>query len=127
MHDLISPLLSRDVVSGLVGLSAATLRRWDVRGIVSLAPSRRLPRRYSWREVEQLQHAVYLAQTKHLSLVEVRDLLQRTAPQARHTREIGGGWSSPGRPSRARHPRRDGVTGATRSRSARQRGRGGPR
>ncbi len=84
MQDLEFPFLTSRIVSGLTGLSARTLRRWEAEGIPA-APRRRGARKpsgesrlYSWREVEQLQHATYLLKTRRLALAEVRRFLTRS-------------------------------------------------
>jgi len=58
MGHFTAPLLEARVVAELIGLSPASLRRWDA----ALLPSaERRPRRYSWAEVEILQRAVHQA------------------------------------------------------------------
>ena len=58
MGHFTAPLLPPRVVADLVGLSPASLRRWDA---VLLPGAGKRPRRYSWAEVEILQRAVHLA------------------------------------------------------------------
>lgn len=83
MRDLEFPFLASRVVSGLTGLSAKTLRRWEEEGIPAprgrggRRPARR-PRLYSWREVEQLQQATHLLKNRRLPLAEVKRLLGRS-------------------------------------------------
>lgn len=71
MRDLVSPLLTARVVSGLTGLSPQAIRRWEGFGVpVSSAAGARRPatRLYSWRDVEQLQHATYLVESRGVSM-----------------------------------------------------------
>jgi hypothetical protein len=58
MGHLTAPLLQPRVVADLIGLSPASLRRWDA---ALLSGAGRRPRRYSWAEVEILQRAVHHA------------------------------------------------------------------
>jgi hypothetical protein len=58
MGHLTAPLLPPRVVADMIGLSPASLRRWDA---ALLPRAGRRPRRYSWAEVEVLQHAVHQA------------------------------------------------------------------
>ncbi|HLW47408.1 MAG TPA: hypothetical protein VKW09_06525 [bacterium] len=58
MGHLTAPLLQPRVVADLIGLSPASLRRWDA---ALLPRAGRRPRRYSWAEVEVLQRAVHQA------------------------------------------------------------------
>lgn len=53
-----APLLPPRVVAGLIGLSPASLRRWDA---ALLPGAAKRPRRYSWAEVETLQRALHHA------------------------------------------------------------------
>jgi DNA-binding transcriptional MerR regulator len=76
MRDLTSPLLPGRVVSGLVGISLTTLRRWDAAPGAMSRARRRASRLYSWREVERLQRAASLTKTHRLSLAQVRDFLR---------------------------------------------------
>jgi DNA-binding transcriptional MerR regulator len=122
MQDLELPFLTLRVVSGLTGLSASTLRRWEQKRILAgpqggrgrkLSRARAL---YSWREVEQLQQARYLLQTRRLPMGEVRRLLERShaasldrdwvvarpKPKAgRQSRAGAGGYGGGGRVSKA--------------------------
>jgi hypothetical protein len=58
MGHFTTPLLQPRVVAELIGLSPASLRRWDA---ALLPGAARRPRRYSWAEVETLQRAVHQA------------------------------------------------------------------
>jgi hypothetical protein len=58
MGHISTPLLQPRVVAELIGLSPASLRRWDE---ALLPRAGRKPRRYSWAEVEVLQRAVHQA------------------------------------------------------------------
>ena len=58
MGHFTAPLLQPRVVAELIGLSPASLRRWDA---ALLPRADRRPRRYSWAEVEVLQRAVHQA------------------------------------------------------------------
>jgi hypothetical protein len=58
MRHINASLLPPRVVAELVGLSPASLRRWDI-ALLPRAARRR--RRYSWDEVEILQRAVHQA------------------------------------------------------------------
>src|SRR5579862_8791729 len=58
MGHLTAPLLQPRVVADMIGLSPASLRRWDA---ALLPGADRRPRRYSWAEVEILQRAVHQA------------------------------------------------------------------
>lgn len=93
MQDLEFPFLTLRVVSGLTGLPASTLRRWEQQRILA-APRRDRGRKlsrartlYSWREVEQLQQAGYLLKTRRLPMGEVRRLLERS-----HSASLDRDW-----------------------------------
>ncbi len=58
MGHFTAPLLQPRVVAELIGLSPASLRRWDE---ALLPRADRRPRLYSWAEVEILQRAVHHA------------------------------------------------------------------
>jgi hypothetical protein len=58
MGHITAPLLQPRVVADMIGLSPASLRRWDA---ALLPRAGRRPRRYSWAEVEVLQRAVHQA------------------------------------------------------------------
>lgn len=118
MRDLASPLLPRHVVSGLVGLSPQTLRRWEAFGIPARAGRRPGPRLYSWREVDQLQQAAYLIKTRRRSLAEVKRHLKRSWARGVETVWLTARSKPPVRPRR-----RGGVVAVTLPRSARRRGR----
>jgi hypothetical protein len=80
MRDLESHLLTAKVVSTLTGLSARTLRLWDAygplpKGKAGLRGRTGTRRLFSWREVEQLQRAAYLVETRHVSFAEAMRLL----------------------------------------------------
>jgi DNA-binding transcriptional MerR regulator len=83
MQDLAFPFLTPQIVFGLTGLTSRTLRRLETHGIPAAPrggpqkPARRR-RLYSWREVEQLQHASFLLKTKRLPLDEVKRFLKRS-------------------------------------------------
>jgi hypothetical protein len=59
MGHITAQLLPPRVVSELIGLSPASLRRWDA--VLLPRAARRPRRRYSWAEVEILQRAVHQA------------------------------------------------------------------
>ncbi len=117
MRDLESPLLPRHIVSGLVGLSPQTLRRWEAFGIPARAGRRPGSRLYSWREVDQLQRAAYFIKTRRRSLAEVRRLLMRHTPTGAETVWLITRAKPPVRPRR-----RGEVVAVTLPRSARRRG-----
>ena len=118
MEDLEFPFLTSRIVSGLTGLSERTLRRWEEQGILLAGRgTQRSPRRpsgvvrlYSWREVEQLQHATHLMRGKRLPMSAVKRLLERSQsasldrdwvidrPQPKVRRQsragAGGSWGS---------------------------------
>ncbi len=124
MQDLEFPFLTSRIVSGLTGLSAKTLRRWEEEGIPATPRSRgggqpgraggRQPRLYSWREVEQLQQTTHLLKSRRLSLGEVKRLLTRSQaasldrdwviarpkPRVRRQRSSGGAGGLRGAPTR---------------------------
>lgn len=117
MQDIELPVLTLRFVSGLTGLSANTLRRWEQQGILAAPrrdPGRKPPRPrtlYSWREVEQLQQARYLLKTRRLPMGEVKRLLEqrqaasldrdwvaaRPKPKARRQSRAGAGGHGSGR------------------------------
>ncbi len=82
MKPLNSPLFTVSVVSNLVGISAATIRHWEARGLIT--PLREGPirrRLYSWRDVERLQEIRYLVTRRRIRLRDVRlHLTPRTPP-----------------------------------------------
>jgi len=83
MQDLEFPFLTPQIVLGLTGLTSRALRRLETQGIpASPRGGSRKPARgrrlYSWREIEQLQHASFLLKTKRLSLDEVKRFLKRS-------------------------------------------------
>ncbi|TMI84605.1 MAG: MerR family transcriptional regulator, partial [Bacillati bacterium ANGP1] len=113
VQDLAYPFLPSRVVLSLTGLSARTLRRLEVAGV--LAPRRsRGPRLYSWREVERLQQAAHLVKAGRLSVDEVKRLLRRShaasldrdwviarpRPRVRRGRALGGAGGLRGTPTR---------------------------
>jgi|SRR5262249_29825916 len=83
MGHFTTPLLPPRVVADLVGLSPASLRRWDA---LLLPGAGRRPRRYSWAEVEILQRAVHLASGRGGSPAAFRGM--RASARHRGGREV---------------------------------------
>jgi DNA-binding transcriptional MerR regulator len=120
MRDLTSPLLSQRTVAGLVGVSQATIRRWEEAGILSGPGRRSASRLYSWREVERLQRAAYFVKARRISVAQVKRLLNnglpgpqdadwirtRPAPRLRQRRSGRGGVRVVALPRSARRKRR---------------------
>lgn len=90
------------VVSSLTGLRPATLRRWELEGLVApVRKGRNRLRMYSWRDIEQIHHLRYLMEREKLSPLQARAAIQEGWP--RFT-----GWESRLWGRRARPPRRGG-------------------
>jgi DNA-binding transcriptional MerR regulator len=118
MRDLTSPLLSQQTVAGLVGVSQATIRRWEEAGILSGTGRRSASSLYSWREVERLQRAAYFVKVRRISVAQVKRLLNnglagpqdadwiRTRPVPRLRRSGRGGVRVVALPRSARRRRR---------------------
>ncbi|HEV2284283.1 MAG TPA: hypothetical protein VGX75_18000 [bacterium] len=118
MGHFTAPLLQPRVVADLIGLSPASLRRWDA---ALLPGADRRPRRYSWAEVEILQRAVHHASGRGGTPAAFQGM--RTGGPAVGTAR--GGADGVGRTratGRRRRARRSVVTVAL-PRSARRRGR----
>jgi DNA-binding transcriptional MerR regulator len=75
-------LFTVGVVSNLVGISSATIRHWEARGLIApLRDGRSRRRLYSWRDVERLQEIRYLVTRRRIRLRDVRlHLTPRTPP-----------------------------------------------
>lgn len=118
MRDLVSPLLTQRVVSGLIGLSPQAIRRWETYGVPLSVAGGSSPRRsglrvYSWRDVEQLQQATYLVENRGVSMaiagllladdgVDRKWIVARPKPRIRDGRTGGDG-----RPGRDEHKSRE--------------------
>ncbi|MBI4279208.1 MAG: MerR family transcriptional regulator [Armatimonadetes bacterium] len=80
MRDLTRPLFTIGIVSGLIGVSPATLRAWEARGLLSPQRDRRTGRRlYSWRDVERLQYINFLVSKRRVPIGGVKSALRRSA------------------------------------------------
>lgn len=67
------PLFTVSVASNLVGVSAATLRRWEARGLIDPVRESRTRRRlYAWADIERAQQIRYLVLRKKVPLRAVR-------------------------------------------------------
>jgi hypothetical protein len=118
MGHFTAPLLQPRVVAELIGLSPASLRRWDA---ALLPGADRRPRRYSWEEVEVLQRAVHQASGRGgtpAAFQGIRALRRPGTPQAVAARPDGGRRTRPG--ARRRGTRRR-VVSVEMPRSARRR------
>lgn len=98
MKQLTQPLYTAGVASNLVGVSVATLRRWEALGLVTPVregPSRR--RLYAWRDIERLQQIRYLVTRKRVPLKEVKLHLRvmATRPVALAEQPHPGGKGAP--------------------------------
>lgn len=92
MGHLTAPLLQPRVVADMIGLSPASLRRWDA---ALLPGAGRRPRRYSWAEVEILQRAVHQASGRGGTPAAFQGVRAVPSPHA--------GVRATGRRRRARH------------------------
>ena len=117
MGHFTAPLLQPRVVAELVGLSPASLRRWDA---ALLPRADRRPRRYSWAEVEILQRAVHQASGRGGTPAAFHSLHVVGPSRARSRAE--NGRVRRGSPARRRGARRSVVTvGLPRSARRRER------
>jgi hypothetical protein len=108
MGHLTAPLLQPRVVADMIGLSPASLRRWDA---ALLPGADRRPRRYSWAEVEILQRAVHQASGRGGTPAAFQGMRAVPSPHA------GGRARATGRRRRARRS----VVAVALPRSARSR------
>jgi len=84
------PLYTVSVASSLVGVSSATLRRWEARGLITPVrePSTRR-RLYTWGDIEQAQRIRYLVSRRRVPLRDVKSHLRMlVAREAAHLAEV---------------------------------------
>ena len=105
MGHFTAPLLAPRVVAELIGLSPASLRRWDE---ALLPKADRRPRRYSWAEVEILQRAVHQASGRGGSPAAFHAL--HTLEPSRTRSRTANGRARRGVSTRRRRARRGVVT-----------------
>lgn len=71
------PLYTVSVASSLVGVSSATLRRWEARGLIAPVRETRSRRRlYAWRDIERAQQIRYLVLRRRVPLRAVKTHLR---------------------------------------------------
>ena len=75
-RDDVQPLFTIGVVAEMIGVTPATLRLWEKKGLVS--PSRRGKNRcYSYRDLERLREIKRLLGEKRMNIAGVRAVLGR--------------------------------------------------
>lgn len=93
MKHLTHPYFTASVASGLVGVSPATLRNWERRGLISpLREGRARRRLYTWHDIERAQRIRYLVIRKRVPLRAVK--MQLRVPAPRVALAAGGGHDS---------------------------------
>lgn len=80
MRQPTQPLFTVSVASQLVGVSPATLRRWESRGLIApLREGRSRRRLYAWGDIERAQQIRYLVLRRRVRLGDVRPHLRLLA------------------------------------------------
>jgi hypothetical protein len=121
MGHFTAPLLQPRVVSELLGLSPALLRRWDA---ALLPDAERRPRRYSWAEVEILQRAVHQASGRGGTPAAFQGMRAVPSPRGRDAAAPGAGRVRRARSAGRRRGARRSVVSVSLPRSARRREQG---